>query len=124
MVRRPPRSTRTDTLFPYTTLFRSFPLPLVEPRVRGLQQRRDVAYADACGLLALAGGEQQALELPRGIDRPPVIRAERRLARGEQFAVGGDRQRRVGDRLGIPGEELHRGQTDRACWRDRGREKV
>src|SRR3546814_15561432 len=25
MVRRPPRSTRTDTLFPYTTLFRSFP---------------------------------------------------------------------------------------------------
>src|SRR3546814_13530592 len=28
MIRRPPRSTRTDTLFPYTTLFRS-----VRPRV-------------------------------------------------------------------------------------------
>src|SRR3546814_15638381 len=27
MIRRPPRSTRTDTLFPYTTLFRST-LPL------------------------------------------------------------------------------------------------
>src|SRR3546814_11052657 len=26
MIRRPPRSTRTDTLFPYTTLFRSFPV--------------------------------------------------------------------------------------------------
>src|SRR3546814_18385674 len=26
MLRRPPRSTRTDTLFPYTTLFRSGPL--------------------------------------------------------------------------------------------------
>src|SRR3546814_10016584 len=25
MIRRPPRSTRTDTLFPYTTLFRSWP---------------------------------------------------------------------------------------------------
>src|SRR3546814_520282 len=25
MIRRPPRSTRTDTLFPYTTLFRSPP---------------------------------------------------------------------------------------------------
>src|SRR3546814_17839801 len=25
MIRRPPRFTRTDTLFPYTTLFRSFP---------------------------------------------------------------------------------------------------
>src|SRR3546814_19872197 len=29
MIRRPPRSTRTDTLFPYTTLFRSL-LPMVE----------------------------------------------------------------------------------------------
>src|SRR3546814_18306580 len=28
MIRRPPRSTRTDTLFPYTTLFRS-PLELI-----------------------------------------------------------------------------------------------
>src|SRR3546814_15002655 len=27
MIRRPPRSTRTDTLFPYTTLFRSRVLP-------------------------------------------------------------------------------------------------
>src|SRR3546814_10059723 len=27
MIRRPPRSTRTDTLFPYTTLFRSPPKP-------------------------------------------------------------------------------------------------
>src|SRR3546814_19763088 len=29
MIRRPPRSTRTDTLFPYTTLFRSFTNPLL-----------------------------------------------------------------------------------------------
>src|SRR3546814_7807678 len=29
MIRRPPRSTRTDTLFPYTTLFRSTPLPII-----------------------------------------------------------------------------------------------
>src|SRR3546814_3210560 len=27
MIRRPPRSTRTDTLFPYTTLFRSGRMP-------------------------------------------------------------------------------------------------
>src|SRR3546814_17322471 len=32
MIRRPPRSTRTDTLFPYTTLFRS-PLYLAMVRV-------------------------------------------------------------------------------------------
>src|SRR3546814_16639569 len=37
MIRRPPRSTRTDTLFPYTTLFRSVPPalpknPMAPPR--------------------------------------------------------------------------------------------
>src|SRR3546814_16622029 len=33
MMRRPPRSTRTDTLFPYTTLFRSrTPPPAAAPR--------------------------------------------------------------------------------------------
>src|SRR3546814_4427071 len=32
MIRRPPRSTRTDTLFPYTTLFRS-PQPLAPANV-------------------------------------------------------------------------------------------
>src|SRR3546814_10038951 len=31
MIRRPPRATRTDTLFPYTTLFRS---PLLEDSTR------------------------------------------------------------------------------------------
>src|SRR3546814_13809404 len=36
MIRRPPRSTRTDTLFPYTTLFRS-PVP---------QQRKKLSYKD------------------------------------------------------------------------------
>src|SRR3546814_13257864 len=35
MIRRPPRSTRTDTLFPYTTLFRSprSPLPVYERQI-------------------------------------------------------------------------------------------
>src|SRR3546814_6602635 len=39
MIRRPPRSTRTDTLFPYTTLFRSGRDHQHEPRLRG--RRRD-----------------------------------------------------------------------------------
>src|SRR3546814_3012955 len=37
MLPRPPRSTRTDTLFPYTTLFRSHP---------AVERRREVAVAD------------------------------------------------------------------------------
>src|SRR3546814_3081211 len=32
MIRRPPRSTRTDTLFPYTTLFRSGQTTVFDPR--------------------------------------------------------------------------------------------
>src|SRR3546814_14666241 len=32
MIRRPPRSTRTDTLFPYTTLFRGAFAPAARPR--------------------------------------------------------------------------------------------
>src|SRR3546814_19378281 len=40
MIRRPPRSTRTDTLFPYTTLFRSqITLKLIAPII----ERRDNA---------------------------------------------------------------------------------
>src|SRR3546814_2856227 len=33
MIRRPPRSTRTDTLFPYTTLFRSALSACSNPRI-------------------------------------------------------------------------------------------
>src|SRR3546814_7566304 len=34
MIRRPPRSTRTDTLFPYTTLFRS---PAFEAKIHSVR---------------------------------------------------------------------------------------
>src|SRR3546814_15484528 len=51
MIRRPPRSTRTDTLFPYTTLFRS----PINTRVIGHLRRFDLPspemerlYADRC----------------------------------------------------------------------------
>src|SRR3546814_5208281 len=42
MIRRPPRSTRTDTLFPYTTLFRSLgpqPRGVAEPPPDAADQR-------------------------------------------------------------------------------------
>src|SRR3546814_16781659 len=51
MIRRPPRSTRTDTLFPYTTLFRSHPFPAA--RIRPVDRRRafpaDPLWADEPG---------------------------------------------------------------------------
>src|SRR3546814_1355706 len=39
MIRRPPRSTRTDTLFPYTTLFRSTDRPFLILRGKGGKER-------------------------------------------------------------------------------------
>src|SRR3546814_2938492 len=40
MIRRPPRSTRTDTLFPYTTLFRSERFHHRQPGLQRLRLRR------------------------------------------------------------------------------------
>src|SRR3546814_1493794 len=47
MIRRPPRSTRTDTLFPYTTLFRSEKLLVVDDdyRCTGLITVKDMEKA-------------------------------------------------------------------------------
>src|SRR3546814_14299769 len=46
MIRRPPRSTRTDTLFPYTTLFRSTALKdIVAHRTQLLTDYQNAAWA-------------------------------------------------------------------------------
>src|SRR3546814_13983951 len=75
MIRRPPRSTRTDTLFPYTTLFRC----LFEPRV---SQGAAARYAQD-RQAAVAGHHRQRA-------RP------RRHARGDRYGplAGADRGRR------------------------------
>src|SRR3546814_11997654 len=66
MIRRPPRSTRTDTLFPYTTLFRSerqalrddVPRLALDSPIPGGRTLRDVAREivniSAAGLTARA----------------------------------------------------------------------
>src|SRR3546814_7958938 len=52
MIRRPPRSTRTDTLFPYTTLFRSLSLLSLLFSILFLAShgRRDRAAHDAIAI--------------------------------------------------------------------------
>src|SRR3546814_12412807 len=64
MIRRPPRSTRTDTLFPYTTLFRS-------GQPRGARGGREVVLAAGAiqspHILELSGiGQPERLQ-PLGI---------------------------------------------------------
>src|SRR3546814_10349505 len=70
MIRRPPRSTRTDTLFPYTTLFRSprhLSLPGAEhPNVHYVRTIADIlrlkAQFEAGKRLVIIGGGYIGLE--------------------------------------------------------------
>src|SRR3546814_12624828 len=85
MIRRPPRSTRTDTLFPYTTLFRSVQqrLGLVELR-DGRQSRqgglgaelRELGHRQVdLGVAELLGGGRRPLPArERGVDQLVLVR--------------------------------------------------
>src|SRR3546814_1985651 len=50
MIRRPPRSTRTDTLFPYTTLCRSYPRALQGPMAGAPGPNHFTIWTRASGL--------------------------------------------------------------------------
>src|SRR3546814_16847672 len=75
MIPRPPRSTRTDTLFPYTTLFRSSRRHGDRPRSRAR--------------LALHGGGKSHRERPRQV----ALLGDGKAARDRQWQQ--DRQRRA-----------------------------
>src|SRR3546814_8188365 len=57
MIRRPPRSTRTDTLFPYTTLFRSLRVLPGGPGDTSKAKRETVVTEGRGGMLSVAGGK-------------------------------------------------------------------
>src|SRR3546814_17027158 len=68
MIRRPPRSTRTDTLFPYTTLFRSAD--------RGLTLR-EVSERSGVSIPYLS-------DLERGVLVNPTLDTLKKIARSEE----------------------------------------
>src|SRR3546814_15098424 len=99
MIRRPPRSTRTDTLFPYTTLFRSTGLDLIEPALAGEQGAKPLigAIEQRCIVereigAAMIGGEMRALAqrqcgvAPR--EKIEAMRADTVEQRSEERRVG------------------------------------
>src|SRR3546814_4060845 len=72
MIRRPPRSTRTDTLFPYTTLFRS-------PRASPTYDRgggRDRSWSSRASDSSTRCGAARARDGNSGRDRPTNCRSE------------------------------------------------
>src|SRR3546814_7093825 len=75
MIRRPPRSTRTDTLFPYTTLFRSWCQIEDADAVERVTQ---IAANDAVDCLFIGPAD---LSLSLGLDGPDDDRLEPVIAR-------------------------------------------
>src|SRR3546814_13610997 len=73
MIRRPPRSTRTDTLFPYTTLFRS--LPNIRPKH---PQNKDLPMTDKVALITGATGQDGAYLAEMLLDRGYTVHGIKR----------------------------------------------
>src|SRR3546814_13782902 len=82
MIRRPPRSTRTDTLFPYTTLFRSLALTTLR------SQRESTSTAS----LRSAGQESVSRSRSRTASGETALRGALRLKLRRQWhlEVGAD----------------------------------
>src|SRR3546814_21085558 len=113
MIRRPPRSTRTDTLFPYTTLFRSVGLQhaaadLVE--FDRFEQRLEIALAEAFVALALDAFEKDRPDHRVGEDlqqhalvlgRRAVDQYLQSLEPGEIYVVTGTAVRNLVDRKSV-----------------------
>src|SRR3546814_12978542 len=113
MIRRPPRSTRTDTLFPYTTLFRSnnvqpvkvdeFRIAVAETYDVIVRPMEDQAYSiiaeplerDGIGRATLAPREGMAGAVPAQRERPLLTMAD--------MGHGGGRGMRSGERRGGKG---------------------
>src|SRR3546814_17488961 len=74
MIPRPPRSTRADTLFPYTTLFRSVLQPA---QVAAVDTDRIVAVTSAGHLLAFPVSELPELDKGKGHQIIEIPKAKR-----------------------------------------------
>src|SRR3546814_3966393 len=111
MIRRPPRSTRTDTLFPYTTLFRALTRAnLIRQAFKFLGER--YGWGHSYGTRDCSGFVSEiyrsfGVQLPRNTSAQSVSPALNRLA----FDAGDSRDKRmaaasglqVGDLVYIPG---------------------
>src|SRR3546814_4307948 len=93
MIRRPPRSTRTDTLFPYTTLFRSAPPAARRPDARARRRAgRDPAAAGprrARDARCSRGARQQPAG-PSGAFTDALARSAPARLAGDARSVHGD----------------------------------
>src|SRR3546814_6555461 len=101
MIRRPPRSTRTDTLFPYTTLFRSTTRPIAAideiPFLPYAHVAADVEAGDAEHVAGCGAGGCQSRRACRG--------GGWRSGSGDRGRRDGRRHRCLAQQTGLSGDE-------------------
>src|SRR3546814_4562500 len=92
MIRRPPRSTRTDTLFPYTTLFRSeLAVPVREPALNLLRDR-DRARVGEGAIIEAGAGDDVGDKVEVGIGQ---FRRDQRLPDRIEIGLADVRQHQI-----------------------------
>src|SRR3546814_8504041 len=126
MIRRPPRSTRTDTLFPYTTLFRSYGLSALHRLRETIETGTDAAVDQLAAQLDDEAPEDGGIDgrgdgdvaadtgLEVGGERLDLLGGERMRARhldGYFAAVGGDDRIKGADHAGQVGEAAIRSEA-------------
>src|SRR3546814_204987 len=81
MIRRPPRSTRTDTRFPYTTLFRN--------NAEALERREkvDTLVVDKTGTLTECKPSVVAIEVADGFEEQDLLRIAASLERSSEHPL-------------------------------------
>src|SRR3546814_12132095 len=106
MIRRPPRSTRTDTLFPYTTLFRSDQRLIIGDRLAVLkrtarpaepaEQRVDMRVAEGGQDQASAQIDDPRVRVPQLADiRPAAYRDDPAVLDRDRLGPGPARPDRI-----------------------------
>src|SRR3546814_5950606 len=124
MIPRPPRSTRTATPLPYTTLFRS-ERPVAEHLEKGVVAR---GVADLVEVVVLAAGTQAALDVGRahvaalrGAEEDVLELDHARIGEQQGRIVAGHQRRGRHDGVAAGGEELEEVPADVGSGQGLGR---
>src|SRR3546814_5065490 len=82
MIRRPPRSTRTDTLFPYTTLFRSFENTHMGVTAENVAKKYSISR-DEQDALALLSHQRAEAAITQGYFKEQIVPIVQKTRRGD-----------------------------------------